>query len=686
MPVLARPLDQESAADELRALGLALAEPVQAIYGRALAAEVVGLAECLAAVDLLTISGLGDEAPTALHALLLGLFSARGRGSLCLSLDAGELARALGPLVGDAAATVQSILRSLASGEWGALVATGPAPFRPVVRSENGRFLYLRRYYLCEGRLRERLARLGHAGERPLEPSAEEARRLVLEANAFRGFRLNAAQMWGVYLAVRKGFVVVTGGPGTGKTTLVTSLLRVLDRCGVRTDRIALIAPTGRAAQRLTESLAAGLDRAEEPEERLCRLAELEGTTIHRLLRFQPQRGAFAHDEDYPLPLDAVVVDEVSMVDVALMEKLLAAVRPGALVVFLGDKDQLPSVEAGAVLADLIPVGGARGFAAATVAELQALTPDVPVPACPRPGPLTDRVVALAESNRMAGPVYQIAQRINCGEDAVVGELPRLSAAEPIPWPTDSAACVLLDGQAGSPTALHRVLESWIRRHWTEPPDRPPLAELLRLAGEALSRASGGGDEALVPVLDRLSRASILTILRRGSFGVDGVNRCLAERFRHGLDAEAGSGLLFSGAPVLVTRNTPGLGLFNGDLGLAVRDPSGRLVVLFRRGGAVLRIPAPLLPPHELAFALTVHKSQGSEYDNVFLVVPPASGHRLLTREIVYTGITRARRMVAVWSRPGVLAEAVRSRVERRSAMGLWPDTDPQHDPKEVLS
>jgi len=676
VPSFSMPPDLETATGELRALGLSLPGPVEALHGRALVAEMVGLPECLAVQDLLAVAGYAAVAPQALHAILLALFSARSRGSLCLSLAPADLTRSIKPLVATGAPLVAAMLQGLASGEWPELVGIGPEPFRPVVRSEDGRFLYLRKYYLCERRLRERLAALAEAGEGPFSLPCEEARQLVQEASVFRGFRLNAAQMWGVYLALRSSFVVVTGGPGTGKTTLVTSLLRVLDRCRVRPDRIALIAPTGRAAQRLTEALANGLAQAGEPEDRLRRLAELEGTTIHRLLRFQARRGAFAYDEDHQLPIDAVIVDEVSMVDVALMERLLAAVRPGALVVFLGDKDQLPSVAAGTVLADLIPVGGAPGFDAATAMELRALVPETPVPACQRPGLLTNRVVVLTESNRVAGGVYQIAQRINAGDASVVAELPILAAGETVAWPTDQAACVLLSGAAGNPAALHGVLADWVRDHWLTPAGRPPLAELLHAAGEALASSAEGSDPLLVAALDRLSRASILTVLRRGMFGVDGVNRSLADRFRRQLDPGAGRTLLFAGAPVLVTRNTPGLGLFNGDLGLTVRSPDGRLVVLFQRGGEVLRIPAPLLPPHELAFALTVHKSQGSEYDNVLLAVPPVSGGRLLTREIIYTAITRSRGMVAIWAKPTVLANAVRGRVERCSALGLWPESD----------
>ena len=679
-PSSVMPPDLETAAGELRALGLDLPGPVEALYGRALMAEMVGLPECLAIQDLLAVAGYGANAPVSLHAVLLALFSARSRGSLCLSLTPVDLTRSVAPLVAAGAPLVAALLQGLVSGEWGELVGIGPEPFRPVVRSEDGRFLYLRKYYLCERRLRERLAALANAGEGLFTLTCEEARQLVLEASVFREFRLNAAQMWGVYQALMSNFVVVTGGPGTGKTTLVTSLLRVLDRCHVRPDRIALIAPTGRAAQRLTEALGNGLAQAGEPEDRLRRLAELEGTTIHRLLRFQARRGAFAYDEDHQLPIDAVIVDEVSMVDVALMERLLAAVRPGALVVFLGDKDQLPSVAAGAVLADLIPVDGAPGFDAATGTELQALVPGVAVPVCRQPGLLTNRVVVLTESNRVAGSVYQTAQRINAGDASVVAELPVLAVRETVAWATDQAACVLLSGAARSPEALHDVLASWVRHHWLTPPDRPPLAELLHAAGEALASSAEGADAVLVAALDRLSRASILTVLRRGAFGVDGVNRGLADRFRRQLDPGAGRTLLFAGAPVLVTRNTPGLGLFNGDLGLTVRSADGRLVALFQRGGEVLRIPASLLPPHELAFALTVHKSQGSEYDNVLLAVPPASGGRLLTREIVYTAITRSRGMVAIWARSAVLADAVRNRVERCSALGLWPESDARNE------
>lgn len=660
----------EHRAGELRALGLRLPVPVEELYGQALAAEWLDVPECLAIEDLLAISGQTASLP--LHALLLLVFASRSRGSLCLSLDPANLAAELAELMPDAAVVTEAILAGLGGGEWGELVGQGAVPVRPLVRSEDGRFLYLRKYFLCERRLRSRLALLTESGKCLVSLPPAALQDMVREVAQFRDFRLNAAQSHGVYLALRGNFVVVTGGPGTGKTTLVAALLRALDRCRVRPDRMGLVAPTGRAAQRLTESIRQSLGQAEEPPERLERLGSLAGTTIHRLLRFQARRGAFAHDEDHPLALDVVIVDEVSMVDVVMMERLLAAIRPGTLVVLLGDKDQLPSVEAGAVLAELIPRVGGAVFGPALAAELNALVPDAPVRIGERSGALADRVVVLTESNRMAGAVYGVAQRINAGDAAVVRELPVLAVSRPVPWPTDEPQCLLLTGPMRQPQALHDTLEDWLLRHWLEPPDGPSLADLLHEAGKALETGSAEGHPALAATLDRLGRASILTILRRGLFGVEGINHRLAERMRRRLDPGTGRSLLFAGAPVLVTRNTPGLGLFNGDLGLTVRRADGRLAVLFRRGGELVPVPVPLLPPHELAFALTVHKSQGSEYGNVLLVVPPMPGHRLLTREIVYTAVTRSRGMVAVWSSSGILAEALGRRVQRSGALGLW--------------
>lgn len=663
MPSTVNASELEQLAGELRALGLHLPAPVEAMYGQALATERIDLPECLAIDDLLAIAG--QPATLALHALLVLMFASRARGSLCLSLDSASLHGELGELVPEAAAVAEAIQAGLTGGEWAELVGDGLDPVRPLVRSEEGRFLYLRRHFLCEGRLRTRLALLAGCNERlvGMEPAA--LRDMVREVARFRGFRLNPAQVRGIYLALRGNFAVVTGGPGTGKTTLVAALLRALDRCRVRPEHMALVAPTGRAAQRLTESIRQSLAQAEEPPERLERLGNLAGTTIHRLLRFQARRGAFAHDEDHPLPFEVVIVDEVSMVDVVMMERLLAAIRPGTLVVLLGDKDQLPSVEAGAVLAELIPREEGTVFGPALAAELDALVPEAPVRVGQRSGALADRVVVLTESNRMAGTVYGVAQRINAGDVAVVDELPVLAVNRPVPWPTDQPQCLRLTGAMRQPQALHDTLEDWLLRHWLEPPDGPSLAELLHEAGTALETASAAA-------LDRLGRAAILTILRRGLFGVEGINHRLAERLRRRLDPGTGRSLLFAGAPVLVTRNTPGLGLFNGDLGLTVRRADGRLTVLFRRGGEVIQVPVPLLPPHELAFALTVHKSQGSEYGNVLLVVPPMPGHRLLTREIVYTAVTRSRGMVAIWSSPGILAEALERRVQRSGALGLW--------------
>jgi exodeoxyribonuclease V alpha subunit len=345
------------------------------------------------------------------------------------------------------------------------------------------------------------------------------------------------------------------------------------------------------------------------------------------------------------------------------------------MVVFLGDKDQLPSVDAGAVLAEMIPSSGGHGFTAVMARELAGLAVGASAPVAEADSALANRIVVLTASNRVAGAVYQTAQRVNAGDRSVAGELSSLQAGKSVPWPSGEAVCALLAGNMRSSRLLQETSGDWVAHHWLAPPGEPPLTALLAQASKALAEPSEG-DSALVAVLVRLSRGVVLTVLRRGRFGVETLNRALGDRFRRYLDPGSAREPLFAGAPVLIVRNTPGLGLFNGDMGVTVRRPDGRLVALFRRGDEVLRVPVPLLPPHELAFALTVHKSQGSEYDNVMLVLPPTPGHRLLTREIVYTGMTRSRGMVAVWSTPEALASAIGRRVERCSALGIWPQQE----------
>ena len=505
--------------------------------------------------------------------------------------------------------------------------STAPLAPVPLVLDEAGR-LYLARYWDLQRRLVAWLQLRLAASEPPPGGLDTLLRRHYPDAQA------GDLQQLATAVAALRPLAVVTGGPGTGKTHTVLTLLAVLQELRQQSDqpllRVRLLAPTGKAAARLTESIAGRLGSLQVPEAVRASLA-IEASTIHRALRPDPRHPTrFLHGPDDPLPADLVVVDEVSMVDLGLMTRLVEAVPRGARVVLLGDRDQLASVEAGAVLGDICRAGDPLPPRAPL--PLAVLGPQPPG----APGP-QDAIVNLERSWRFSADrgIGALARAIQRGD-------------------ADRALAVLAD--PNQPEV--RLLEL------PEPGSPWPLLDPILLSAAALPEDLDQASDALVA----WSRHRILCAHRRGRLGVESLNART-----QGLLVQRGRAVPghqhFPGRPVLVTRNHYDLGLFNGDMGLTLAAPDGALRVVFP--GRTLH-PA-RLPTHESAWALTVHKSQGSEFDRVAVVLPRgASG--LLTRELLYTAVTRARSEVVLVGSPDVLRAGVAQRVARASGLrdALW--------------
>lgn len=406
--------------------------------------------------------------------------------------------------------------------------------------------------------------------------------------------------------ALRRRVCVIAGGPGTGKTTTV---LRVLALLLAREPglRIALAAPTGKAAARLAESIQQGAARLPPSGDdgRLDSALPTQATTLHRLLGFDPLHNRFRFNATRPLAADVVVVDELSMADLLLVRGLIAATMPTTRLILLGDGDQLASVEAGYVLGDLCRAAG-DALAPANAAWAQRLGVAVPEPAVSAPA-LSELVVRLRHTWRF-------------GTDSGIGALAaalRVGDAQGVRGAVAAQAGdgVLSDRAKGPAVVLDAVLS----------------------AALACTRAS---DPAAALVA--LSSVRVLAATRNGPWGVRALDALCEQRLRA---AGAPEG---RGRPLLITANDPHLGLANGDLGVTWRTPEDGDVVYFAVPGKEPRlIPAQRLPPHESAWAMTIHKAQGSEYDRVLVVLPPDDGP-WLTRELLYTAITRARHQVTI--------------------------------------
>ncbi|WP_250512630.1 AAA family ATPase [Caballeronia sp. INDeC2] len=558
------------------------------------------------------------------------------------------------------------------------------ADLLPLVIDEDGR-LYLARYFDYERRLARALVERSRDARVPVSQKdiAQQAGRIA----RYFGPRQDDDIDWqrvAALVALAGRLTIVSGGPGTGKTTTVVGVLACLLDADPEV-RIALAAPTGKAAQRMQEAL---IERADKLPPELAERLPRTSFTLQRLLGVQSD-GRFRHHRDNPLPYDVIVVDEASMIDVALAAHLLEALAPSSRLVMLGDKDQLSAVEAGAVFAELSaqpsfsPAGVARiasalsidakrleaalPYAETTTSEPQlGLFDAAPVDDSEGYGALFDtlpedrRDAAKEGETPLTDCVVWLQKNYRFGLDSDIGRLSIAirngdeQAALDALDPSGARAAVLFDD--GDAALSERTLAR--------------LAKGFAPYADALSAVLDGTRADHAPLFDALNLFRVLCATRKGPRGVDDVNARIAAKVRE----QAGIALAlgaqwFAGRPVIVTRNDYALGLFNGDIGIALPGADGSLRVAFRMADGALRYVSPAaLPPHDTAFALTVHKSQGSEFEHAALVLPGAFV-RVLSRELVYTAITRAKRRVEVIGSAAIFAQAVREPTRRDSGL-----------------
>jgi exodeoxyribonuclease V alpha subunit len=518
-----------------------------------------------------------------------------------------------------------------------ALVSKDPNAYTPLIF--DGEHLYLQRMLLLERRFAETFARKVSVAI-PVDRAAVRAGLQEVKAHPLP---LSPEQEAAVERAAIEGFTVISGGPGTGKTSIIVSLLRVLVRSGVEAEQIALAAPTGKAANRMDEAIRRSLDQIEEKDASDAELAARcpKAQTIHRLLGYSPKDGSFRHHEENQLAQRVVIVDESSMIDLVLMEQLLRSVRPDARLVLLGDAEQLPSVEAGAVLRDIRTAERPRGRFTVTL----------------------EKSFRMNEADPGGRAIVRAARAINAGDpEAVLAELRVVERADDLRF---SGVELLETSGFGLHAFLDRFHRERIAAH----------REWIRLTRHHYRFADGafaGEDQAdLETLFAHHARFKLLAVTRESAFtGAASLNESIHRMVLHELKVPATP--LLPGEPVMMLKNDYERGLFNGDQGAILSVISeGRPHPM-----AVFRTAAGFEPFHlmalkkdlALAHAMTVHKSQGSEFDQIALVLPDVE-LPILTRELIYTAVTRARRAVTIVGARAPLFAAITRRVERHSGL-----------------
>lgn len=645
----------------------------------------------LRALDMAFAGFLLEQAPDTPASVLLAaaLVSHQlGHGHVCLdlsaTLQAPDFALSLPPEGDNASSGLlpSQVLASLNTTEWQQQLAqsrvvdgveSAQQGSRPLVLI--GQRLYLRRYWQYERQvvngLRERLQPMPVPGDLPQRLQA-----LFADSQQHPDWQRIACA-----LAARGWFSIITGGPGTGKTTTVVRLLALLQAPAIELGqplRIRLAAPTGKAAARLTESI--GKQVGKLPVDKAVQDAiPTEVGTLHRLLGSLPNSRHFRHHAGNPLALDVLVVDEASMIDLEMMARVLDALPPGARLIMLGDKDQLASVEAGAVLGDLCRDADAGYYSEQTRDWLEQVSGQSLAAADLRTGDqqqhaLAQQTAMLRHSHRFGADsgIGELARAVNrCAADRARDLLMRGGfndiRSQRLSGPSDPAFAALVLGSEGELPGYAAYLQVLNEQ-------RPPAAT---------NAADEQWQNWAREVLNTFERFQLLCAVRRGDWGVEAVNQRVAALLqRRGLLRS--EQLWYEGRPVLVTRNDYSLGLMNGDIGIAlrIREPAllagqaetEALRVAFARndGSGNIRFVLPSrLPEVETVFAMTVHKSQGSEFEHAALVLPEAR-NPVLTKELVYTAITRAsQHFTLLESRPGVFEAAVQTPVRRISGLDL---------------
>ncbi|HXN85946.1 MAG TPA: exodeoxyribonuclease V subunit alpha [Candidatus Binataceae bacterium] len=615
-----------------------------------LAAEIAALAP-----------NLDDEQRIALILLIVVSIAALQEGSTRFPVTGLEsvepIRRLLSPLCSQSpepdtvdAARV-AIERLLLSGDASIVIGTDATEYKPLIYSPP--FVYHHRVRLAEMKLARGLADL--IATSPASIEITKIRDLLSQVTIRGGAGLSAEQCEAVVCACIAPLTIISGGPGTGKTSIIIAILRLLVRMGVPPGEIALAAPTGKAAYRIGESIRSNFSQFGQTTLGNLPKELSDPSTVHRLLGYSPTMRRFRHHRNNPLAAQVVIIDESSMLDLELMGQLLEALRPDARLVLLGDADQLPSVAAGAVFRDLIP----------------AAESEFPVRGAPAAVRLTRSY--RTDNRDVAGDaIFKLAGAINAGDSSAFDS--RHIADNSVVTKRDAADQMdFIGGEwlAEEAGKLGAFLDRWYAQRIRGDQE---FAEITQRTYHASENGFPSEEvELLRRLFDRAGSARILCITRVLDSGAERINSRLHRRAVHEAKVSPDRVAFLAGEPVMVLRNDYERMLFNGDQGLVLcvqrSDYEAASMAVFPRGENFVAFPIDSIKEDlELCYAMTVHKAQGSEFDSVALIMPEKD-IPMLTREIIYTAVSRARRSVTIVGVENIIRAGISRKVERYSGV-----------------
>jgi exodeoxyribonuclease V alpha subunit len=514
-----------------------------------------------------------------------------------------------------------------------------PGDYKPLIIDNNR--LYLHRYWNYEQKLvKSLLSRI----ETTFPPDFNNYQYQISSFFNSSSLSTSGDHLDFQYIAALVSLVnrctIITGGPGTGKTTTVAKILVLLLMVYGTRKRIALAAPTGKAAARLSSSITQALPAITCPDE-IKSSIPTQATTLHRLLGTISHSPEFIYNEVHPLPYDIVVIDEASMIDLALMSKLVTALSPECKLILLGDKDQLSSVEAGSVLGDICDTGTPHSFTSDFSRSLQSIVPKFTIPKKNEPE-FANCIVTLQKSYRFddSSGIGLLSRAINDGNSDLAFDILNNS---------EQKECVYRP--LSTQTDFNLMLQKFANNYFS------PLQKQ-------------NDPHTLFSYLDSFR---ILCAVRQGPFGVEAINEQITSVL---LKKKSDSTQVYCGKPIIITSNNYSLNIFNGDTAIIVQDisdPTNHKVAFRNQDNSIRYLALRQIVSWETAYSLTVHKSQGSEFDSVLLILPPIQSP-VLTRELLYTAVTRAKKRVEIWGTPQILKSCIDSQIVRTSGLRekLW--------------